>query len=88
MERRKIKNKYKLIYLPLAIIQWVFFTIIFSGIGGIFIFVFSMMELIISLFMLNKEDMQEAIYFLKIPIILPFYWWYDYFTKGEIGPYD
>ena len=88
MERKKIKNKYKLLYLPLAIIQWLFLTIVFSGFGGIFIFTLGIAELIRALFMLDKEDIQEAWYFLKLPIIIPFQWWYDYFTKGEIGSYE
>lgn len=89
MKRKRIKNKwFRLLYLPLAIIQWVFFIIVLSGIGGIFIISLGIALSIENIFMLEKDNIKDALGFIIIPIILPFLWWYDYITKGEIGPYE
>lgn len=61
----------------------------FSVAGGFFIFILGVTGLIQNLILFN--DMEDIILILKmlaLPIILPFIWWYDYITKGEIGMYE
>ena len=84
--RKQVKNK--ILYLPLAIIQWLFFTISLSGIGGIFVILFSICGFIEHSFMLDKEELKNDWEFFKTPFIVPVIWWIDYYKNGEIGLYD
>lgn len=89
MEKRKrINSKWgRLLYLPLAILQWCFYTIIFSGLG------FFLLTLIFSIYgigfliLLDYDDSKKCFYLASMPLVLPFKWWVDYFKNGEIGTY-
>ena len=89
IERKRIKSKWnRVFYLPLAIIQWVFYTTIFSGLGICLLTTFGLAHAIGSLVVMNFEDAEESFTMAILPIVLPFKWWYDYITIGEIRAYD
>ena len=88
-ERKRIKNKWvRVLYLPLAILQWSFYTLIFSGFGICSITVIGFTYGVGNLILLKTEDAKEAFMMGLMPIVIPFIWWKDYIIKGEIGMYE
>jgi len=89
MERKIIKSKRgRILYFPLALIQWIIYTFIFSFVGGIIVEFMGIVSLIQILFTLDKEELEFTLTMMKMPFTTPIEWWKDYITKGEIGPYE
>lgn len=88
-ERKRIKNKWhRVLYFPFALIQWVIFTVILSGLAITLVSPIAAVTLLWSIMMYNKLEIEESFFMMTIGFYLPFRWWYDYITKGEIGIYE
>jgi len=88
-DRRRIKNKWhRVLYLPLALLQWLFYTIMLSGFGIMTITPIGLTYGFGLLILGDFEGSKESFVMGAMPITIPFVWWYDYANKGEIGLYE
>jgi len=88
-ERRSIKTKQgRILYFPLALIQWAFYTILFGGLGLCTIVPIGIVYGVGNLIMLDKEEAKQCFMMAATPFVLTVMWWRDYVTKGEIGHYE
>ncbi len=88
-ERARIKNKWhRVLYLPLALIQWSFLTVMMGGAGLLILTPIGIIGGLTSLMALNKEEAKICFFMAAAPFICTVMWWVDYVKKGEIGMYD
>ena len=87
--RQSIDNVYyRMLFFPIAIIQWALLVLFYGVFFGFFIGIpLGITFFIVHFITWEKEEMKMSLELIYIPFYLSIKWWYDYFTKGEIGTY-